>query len=117
MNANLLRPFSADEVCLALKQMNPTKAPRPNGMSPLFFQKYWYVVGKVVTNVVLKVINSGQFPNDINHTFITLILKKKQPECVADYMPISLCNVVYELVFKVLSNRLKCHLPTVISPS
>ena len=37
MNQMLLKPFTGEEVRLALKQMHPLKAPGPNGMPPLFF--------------------------------------------------------------------------------
>lgn len=87
--------------------MNPTKALGPDGMAPIFFQNYWDVVGKDVASAVLTALNSGKFPDAINHTFITLIPKKKKPELVADYRPINLSNVIYKLISKVLANRLK----------
>lgn len=84
-------------------------------MSPAFFQKYWHVVGDSITVVVLQALNSGVFPNSLNHMHITLIPKKKCPILVSDYRPISLYNVIYKLIAKVLSNRLKTILPNVIS--
>lgn len=45
MNNKLLGEFRAEEVRVALKQMHPTKAPGPDGMPPIFYQKYWDVVG------------------------------------------------------------------------
>lgn len=98
MNENLLKVFSEDEITVTLKQMNPTKAPGPDGMTPIFFQKLWHVVGKDVTEAVLKALNSGQFLAEVNHTYITLIPKKKQLELIYDFRPISLCNVIYKLI-------------------
>ena len=40
MNQALLKEFRAEEVWSALKQMHPTKAPGPDNMSPIFYQKY-----------------------------------------------------------------------------
>ena len=44
-----------------------------------------------------------------------LVLKKKNVECMRDLRPISLCNVIYKIVAKVLANRLRNFLPKIIS--
>lgn len=46
-----------------------------------------------------------------------LFPKKQNPISFSDYKPISLCNVVYMLISKVLANRLKVVLPCIISPN
>ena len=107
MNQDLLREFKREEVKAALDQMHPTKAPGPDGLSPLFYQKYWHIVGTAKTDAVMQALQSGTLPPTINHTFITLIPKKKRPDKITEFRPISLCNVVYKLVSKVLANRLK----------
>jgi hypothetical protein len=116
-NQRLLQPFTADEVRIALFQMHPSKAPGPDGMSSFFFQKYWNIVGVDVVAAVLSVLNSGKILRKINLTHISLIPKKKNPERMSEYRPISLCNVVYKIISKVLANRLKVILPCIISDS
>uniref|UniRef100_A0A2N9IBV7 Reverse transcriptase domain-containing protein n=1 Tax=Fagus sylvatica TaxID=28930 RepID=A0A2N9IBV7_FAGSY len=117
VNQRLLQPFTADEVRMALFQMHPSKAPGPDGMSSFFFQKYWNIVGADVVAAVLSVLNSGKILRKINLTHISLIPKKKNPERMSEYRPISLCNVVYKIISKVLANRLKVVLPCIISDS
>ena len=54
---------------------------------------------------------------DLNYTHIVLIPKIKSPEKISNYRPISLCNVIYKIIFKVLANRLKEIFPQLIAPS
>ena len=51
-----------------------------------------------------------------NHTFITLIPKPPNPEEVSHFRPISLCNVLYKIISKVLVNRLKHIINSIITP-
>ena len=57
--------------------------------------------------VILSSLNSGAILKSINHTFITLIPKVNNLERVFDFRPISLCNVIYKIVSKVIANHLK----------
>ncbi|KAL0003477.1 hypothetical protein SO802_017258 [Lithocarpus litseifolius] len=115
MNSQLTRSFSREEVEAALKSMEPLSAPGPDGMPPTFFQTYWSLVGDDVSSTVLNCLNNCSMPAEINHTFITLIPKVKSPEYISQFRPISLCNVIYKLVSKVLANRLQGILPDIIS--
>ena len=81
----------------------------------LFFQKYWDVVGNDIACMVLNVLNRNMSMSSINRTNITLVPKINNPSKMADFRRISLSNVVYELVVKVLANRLKVLLPHIIS--
>ena len=80
MNDLLLEDFKAEEVAQALKQMYPTKAPSPDGMSAIFYQTYWEVVGPEVTQAVLSILHSGYLLRKINFTHIALVPKIKNPE-------------------------------------
>ena len=84
--------------------MHPSKSPKPDGMSPFFFQKYWQIVGNDVTNAIISVLHSGHFLHKMNYTHIVLIPKINEPKNVFDYRPISLGDVVSGIVSKVLVN-------------
>lgn len=86
-------------------------------MSPIFYQKYWDIVGPNVVNCVLDALNSGVLPCGINETYICLIPKINSLLKIIDFWPISLCNMVYKIISKVLANRLKRILTKVIDES
>ena len=93
-----MRMFREEEIRVALNQMHPTKALGPDGMSPIFFQKYWDVVGQSVVSCVSQILNTGVIPLELNETYKCLILKISCPQKITDFHPISLCNVAYKIV-------------------
>ncbi|KAL0451817.1 UNVERIFIED_CONTAM: hypothetical protein Slati_1159800 [Sesamum latifolium] len=94
MNDSLLRPFLADEVIQSLNQMHPYKSPDPDGMSPVFYQYYWHIVGKDVLACVLDILNNASISPQLNLTNIVLIPKIPNPDELTHFRPISLCNMV-----------------------
>jgi hypothetical protein len=107
-------PFSWDEVKIAIFQMHQTKAPGLDGTPALFYQQFWKLVGDDVTDYVLSVLNERVHPGDNNETLISLIPKKKRLDHANDFRPISLCNVLFEIITKTIASRLKVILPDII---
>jgi hypothetical protein len=117
MNIDLTRVYTEDEVWAALQAIRDLKAPSSDGVPSIFYNKFLPLLGDKVKAEVLVVLNGGQLPENWNETVIVLIPKVKNPEKLKDLRPISLCNVLYKLVSKVLANRLKNILPGIIAPS
>jgi hypothetical protein len=69
-----------------------------------------------VVREVLQVLRGDIIPEGWNETVVVLI-PKVNPERLKDLRPISLCNVVYKLISKVLANRSKMILGELISPN
>lgn len=115
MNGELLRPFEASDVKDALFGMCPTKSPEPDGMCPLFFQHFWHEICSDVVGYVLSIIRNAVMPQELNYTHIALIPKIKNPTKISDFRPISLCIVLYKIIAKVLANRMKKFLESIIS--
>jgi hypothetical protein len=116
MNASLLRPFEEEEIQAVLFQMAPLKALGPDDFNAGFFQKNWDIVGPEVCKAIIFSLNNAVLHEDLNTMYIALIPKIKNPTCVTEFRPISLCNVLYKIILKVLANRLKGILPHIISP-
>ena len=115
MNISLTREFTRQEVEIALKDMAPLKALGPDGMPPIFFQSFWRLIGDDVSKAVLDFLNSCHIPKEFNFTYVTLIPKMKNPKKISEFRPISLCNVIYKLISKVLANCLKPLLLSIVS--
>ena len=54
--------------------------------------------------------------SSVNEANIVLIPKTDYPETIRDFKPISLCNVVYKTLTKVIATRLRRVMPKIISP-
>ena len=105
MNEALDQPFTADEIYTALFQMCSTKALGPDGLPAAFFQKHWQNVGSRVIDTCLHILNAQGDVTPLNYTYIALIPKVAKPKKVTDFRPISLCNVIYRIVAKIMANR------------
>lgn len=95
--------------------MHPDKSPGYDGLNPGFYQAYWSIVKDDVFTSCKSFLDTGELPNGINRTLVCLIPKVKQPQHMKDLRPISLCNVLFRILSKVMANRLKQCLPSLIS--
>lgn len=115
MNAFLLKEVTPVEVKRAVFQLGAWKAPRPDGFPALFYQTHRNIVGEKVTQAVTHFFNISVMDPRINFTHIVLIPKIANPRKVLDFLPISLWNVLYKVVSRVLIDRLKAIMPLIIS--
>jgi hypothetical protein len=49
----------------------------------------------------------GNISGGLNSTFIALITKVNKPQNFGDYRPISLCNLCFKIISKVIANQIK----------
>ena len=103
--------------CLRLISNGPHESAWPDGFSTCFFQDHWALVELEIGKVVADFFGYGYIDKGINFTRIAFIPKKFGAMKDTDFRPISLCNVVYNIISKVLANRLKIILPAIISPT
>jgi hypothetical protein len=116
MNEFLLAEYTEKEIKRALDDIGDLKAPGADGMPSIFYKKFWGTVGDTVVKEVLHVLRGGSIPR-WNKTIVVLIPEVENPDHLKDLCPISLCNVVYKLISKVIVNRLKIILGEAVSPN
>lgn len=103
----LAKPISKEEVHTALFEMSPSKAMGKDVFNTFFYQNNWDTIGDSVWELISKAFETGIFPTEINATLLVLIPKIDSPENLSQFRPISLCNVLYKVITKVLANRMK----------
>lgn len=114
-NSKLVDEFTFEEFSEAIKQMNLDKSAGPDGLNPAFYQHFWHPLGKEVFQSCKKYLEELTFPVDRDDTIIVLIPKKANADSMKNLRPIALCNVLYKIIAKVLSNRVRVLLPDIIT--
>ena len=113
----LERPFTEEEIYVALMEMNGDKAPGPDGFTMAFWQSCWEFIKEEILEMFKDFYDHSSFLKSLNNTFLVLIPKKSGAEDLRDFRPISLLGGLYKLLAKVLANRLKKVVGKVVSTS
>lgn len=74
------------------------------------------MVGSDVVRTVQDFFARGELLPALNYTNLTLIQKIDNSSKVSQFRPISLCNIIYKLISKIMVERLKTVLPKLILP-
>ncbi|XP_022019022.1 uncharacterized protein LOC110919053 [Helianthus annuus] len=111
----MVRQVTDDEVKQAMFSISENKAPGLDGYTSAFFKNAWDVVGGEVTKAECDFFNNGQILKQINHTILALVPKMDTPNTVLDYRPISCSNVIYKCISKIITNRVKGCLGTLVN--
>lgn len=106
-NVFLLRPFSKEKIFYTICEMHLCKAPGPNGIHAIFYQRFWHIIGDDVTKHVCNILHGLHSPKFVNTTNIVLIPKVKSPTRMTEFRPIASCNVLLKIVTKAIVRRLK----------
>ena len=107
---------SNTEILKALSSLKPYKAPGVDGLHAGFFQHFWHIFEPSVIDEILTIFATKRIPSYLNHTLVTLILKRNGPEVLGHFRPISLYTTIYIMVSKIIVNRIKPHVQHLVSP-
>jgi len=112
---SLIKPFSEAEVKEAIWDCDSFKSPGPDGVNFGFLKEFWTEVKVDVMRFVSEFHRNGKLAKGINATFIVLIPKVDNPQRLNDFRPISLVGSMYKILAKLLANRLRLVLSSVVA--
>ena len=92
---------------MALANMEPDKALGPDGFTARFLKVCWKIIKHGLYKMVLKSQVYNKLGGSTNLAFLAIIPKEKGAISFDRFRPISLCNIGYNIITKIIANRIK----------
>jgi hypothetical protein len=103
----LENPITKDEILVVLRGFTKDKSPSPDRWIVDFFFHFFDLVFDDILEVVEEPRLSSIVNRYLNSNFIDLIPKVNGPTSFGDFRSITLCNLIYKIITKILSNRIR----------
>jgi hypothetical protein len=116
-NAALEEPIMVDEMSHAVKQGKPHKAPGRDGICLEFYKKRWETTKQDLLDVMNDMYREGQITDRQIYGIIICIPKQARPMRSEDYRPLTLLNADYNLLTRIIANRLRPWLTEFLHPA
>ncbi|XP_026458705.1 uncharacterized protein LOC113359254 [Papaver somniferum] len=115
-NRRLLFIPTDEEVLKTLKSIENWSVPGPEGFQDGFYKSQWNTIGPDLCEMVKRFFTTKHLSKHLNKTFISLIPKKSKTKSPLEFRLIGLCNTSYKIISKILVNRMKPFMDSIISP-
>ena len=106
--------ISEIEIHNAIKEMANEKSPGEDGLPKEFYQKFKTILIPELCEIYNNIILSGKQPSSQKNAIIKLIYKKDDHRKLKNWRPVSLLNVDYKILSKIMANRLRHTLENII---
>ena len=106
--------ITEQEIKNTIKLLKINKSPGDDGIVSEFYKEYWYLIRKEFTRVLTYIFDANTLSPVQYNAILTLLYKKGEREDIRNWRPISLLNVDYKIITKILAERLKKVLPSII---
>ena len=117
MKTSMDKPITQIEIVNAIKSMKNSKTPGPDGLPAEFYKLFWNSIAHVFCEMLSYCYKQNQCPGDIKTGILNLIPKKgKDSRMLRNLRPITLLNVDYKIIEKILAARLDAILAHIIHP-
>ena len=102
------------EATRAMKKLKFDKVPGPDGLTVEFYDCFWDLLGPKLLEVANESFKDKELSETMKESVSRVLFKKGDRKYLKNWRPISLLNVDYKIVSKVMSSRLSKVLGTII---
>ena len=78
-----------------------------DGWMEEFYLHFIYLFGKEIAEAVEETRRHGKIHEVLNSTYLTFIPKRDRPDTFSDFQPVSLYDLLYKIITKIIAERLK----------
>ena len=97
-------PITTAEVQKAIKSLQSCKSPGPDGFTSEYYKSFSIFFSPYLTDMYNEAFALGRLPDTLSEASISLLLKKdKDPLLCGSYRSISLLNVDFKILSKILA--------------
>ena len=107
--------LTEEECHEAIFSMSNNKSPGSDGLSVEFYKCLWDSVRSLVLDSLNEGFKQQELSDSQSLAILTLLYKKGDKQCLDNWRPISLLNIDYKILAKVLCKRLKQVIDKLIS--
>ncbi|XP_059067540.1 uncharacterized protein LOC131858343 [Cryptomeria japonica] len=112
---SLSKMIFVDEIIGAIKSLKDDKAPGPDGFSVEFYKANISWISKDLLDIYNEAMRVGTLSSKINRGIIMLLPKDGDKTLIRNWRPITLLNVSYKILAKILAIRLVHILTKIVS--
>ena len=110
----LSKAITVNEVKKAISEMKNNKSPGSDGLTVDFYKSFANMISKELTDALNNVLSTKEMTATLMEAIISCIYKKGDKKDISNWRPISLTNVDYKILTKILSRRFLDILPKII---
>ena len=99
--------ITEQEIKDTIKLLKVNKSPGDDGIVSEFYKEYFYLIRKEFSLVLKHIFATNTLFSSQYNAILTLLYKKGVREDIRNWRPISLLNVDYKIITKILDERLK----------
>jgi exonuclease III len=98
----------------AIKQLKSNKSPGSDGITAEFYKLYWPLIKNELTAVIKEIFAENELSRSQYKGIVALQYKQGDRQDIKNWRPITLLNVDYKIIAKIIANKVQPILPTII---